>query len=191
VLVEVAGSSMQQHTNVRQNGSTVERFSGIHVGLGSFAQETHIMIGPVLQHTIWVASPHERTWRAITETAQIKQWWGAGGYAEITHLAPNATITFDTTDGPLVATIRVVNPPHTFIYDWPPHPRYFSVPFTTTWRLGEEHGGTQVTFSESGFEAWPDDEARRARFERISEAFRMVLENLKAYLEGSSLPHVF
>jgi uncharacterized protein YndB with AHSA1/START domain len=149
------------------------------------------MIGPVLQHTIWIASPRERTWRAITETEQIKQWWGAGGYAEITELAPNANIKFDTNDGPIFATIRVVDPPREFVYEWPPHPRYFSVPFTTKYTLDLENGGTRVTFSESGFEAWPDDEVRRARFERISGAFRMVLENLKAYLEGKSLPHVF
>lgn len=149
------------------------------------------MIGPVLQHTIWIASPREHAWRAITETEQIKRWWGAEGYAEITDLAPNANIKFDTKDGPIFATIRVVDPLQEFVYEWPPHPRYFSVPFITKYTLDEENGGTRVTFSEAGFEAWPDDAARRARFERISEGFRMVLENLKAYLEGSSLPHVF
>jgi hypothetical protein len=73
----------------------------------------------------------------------------------------------------------------------PPHPLYFSVPFVTSYRLDEENGGTRVTFSESGFEAWPDDEVRRARFERISREFRNVLENLNTYLEARSLPHHF
>src|SRR5688572_5346862 len=149
------------------------------------------MIGPVLQHKIWIDSPRERTWRAITETEQIKQWWGAEGYAEITELSPGTNIKFGTGDGPIFATIRLVDPPHEFVYDWPPHPRYFSVPFITRYILDEENGGTRVTFSESGFEAWPDDEVRRARFDRISGEFLKVLENLKAYLEGRSLPHVF
>ena len=149
------------------------------------------MIQPILEHDIWIAVPRERTWHAITETAQIKQWWGAEGYAEIVELAPEATIKFGTTDGPIFATIRRVDPPHEFVYEWPPHPRYFSVPFVTRYRLEEDDGGTRVLFSESGFEAWPDDEVRRKRFERISGEFRMVLENLKAYLEGRSLPHVF
>lgn len=48
-----------------------------------------------------------------------------------------------------------------------------------------------MTFSESDFEAWPDDEARRARYERIRGDFRMELENLEAYLEGRSLPYLF
>ena len=149
------------------------------------------MIKPILEHNIWIATPRERAWRAITETDQIKQWWGADGYAEITELSAGATIKFGTGDGPILATIRRVDPPHEFVYEWPPHPRYFSVPFVTSYKLEEENGGTRVTFSESGFEAWPDDEVRRARFDRISGDFRMVLENLKAYLEGRSLPHIF
>lgn len=149
------------------------------------------MIKPVLEHSLWIAAPRERTWRAITETEQIKHWWGAEGYAEITELVPAATIRFGTEDDPIFATIRLVDPPQEFVYEWPPHPLYFSVPFVTRYRLEKENGGTRVTFSESGFEAWPDDEVRRARFDRISGEFRMVLENLKAYLEGRSLPHHF
>jgi uncharacterized protein YndB with AHSA1/START domain len=149
------------------------------------------MIQPILEHKIWINASNERVWRAITESEQIGQWWGAPGYAEITELHPGASIKFGTEDGPIFATIRVVDPPHEFVYEWPPHPRYFSVPFVTRYTLDEENGGTQVTFSESGFDAWTDDEVRRARFERISREFRMVLENLKAHLEGRSLPHLF
>jgi uncharacterized protein YndB with AHSA1/START domain len=141
------------------------------------------VIKSILEHKVWIAAPRERVWRAITETEQIKH-----GYAEITDLHTDATIKFGTEDGPIFAKIRLVDPPHEFVYEWPPHPRYFSVPFVTKYRLEEENGGTRVNFSESGFEAWPDNEIRRARFDRISGEFRMVLENLKAYLEGSSLP---
>lgn len=149
------------------------------------------MIQPILEHQIWIAAPRQKTWQAVTETEHIKHWWGAEGYAEITELSPGASIRFNTGDGPILPVIRVVDPPHQFVYEWPPHPRYFSVPFVTSYTLDEEDGGTRVTFLESGFEAWPDDEARRARFDRISGEFRMVLENLKAYLEGRDLPHVF
>ena len=149
------------------------------------------MIKPTLEHQVWIAAPRERAWNAITQTEHIKQWWGADGYAEITDLTPDAAIKFGTGDRMIFATIRLVNPPHEFVYEWPPHPRYFSVPFVTRYILDEENGGTRVTFSESGFEAWPDDEVCRARFDRISGEFRMVLENLKAYLEGRSLPFLF
>jgi uncharacterized protein YndB with AHSA1/START domain len=149
------------------------------------------VIPSVLEHNIWISASRERTWQAITETEHIKHWWGAAGYAEITELQRGANIKFNTGDGPIFPTIRVVDPPREFVYEWPPHPRYFSVPFVTSYKLEEENGGTRVTFSESGFEAWPDDEVRRSRFERISGEFRMVLENLKAYLEGRNLPHIF
>jgi len=149
------------------------------------------MLQSILQHSISIAAPRPRVWHAITESEQIKQWWGAEGYAEITELRTGAPIKFGTGDSAIFATISAVDPPHEFVYEWPPHPRYFSVPFITRYILEEKDGGTQVTFSESGFEAWPDDEVCRARFARISGEFRMVLENLKAYLEGRSLPHVF
>ncbi len=149
------------------------------------------MLKPTIEHKIWIAAPRERTWHAITETEQIKNWWGDVGYAEITELLPGAKIKFSTSDGPIWPTIRVVDPPHEFVYEWPPHPRYFSVPFTTRYILDDENGGTRVTFSEVGFAAWPDDELRRARYERINKEFGMVLENLQAYLEGKDLPHRF
>ena len=149
------------------------------------------MIPSVLEHSIWIEAPRERTWHAITETEHIMQWWGAAGYAEITELFSGASMKFGTGDSAIFAMIQRVDPPRQFVYEWPPHPRYFSVPFVTSYTLEDESGGTRVTFSESGFEAWPDDEERRARFERIRGEFRMVLENLKAYLEGRTLPHIF
>jgi hypothetical protein len=57
--------------------------------------------------------------------------------------------------------------------------------------LAKENNGTRVTFSESGLDAWLDDEVRGARFERIRGDFRMVLKNLKAYLERKPLPFLF
>ena len=149
------------------------------------------MLKPDIEHKIWINVSRDRAWRAISQTEQIKHWWGADGYAEITNLSAGATINFGTGDRLISATISLVDPPHEFVYAWPPHPRYFSVPFVTRYILDEDNGGTQVTFRETGFTAWPDDEPRRARYERINNDFRMLLENLKAYLEGKTLPHIF
>lgn len=149
------------------------------------------MIRPIIEHKIWADTAIKCAWCAITETEQIKQWWGASGYAEIDTLAANARIRFNTKDGPIFATIRCVNPPYELVYDWPPHPRYFSVPFTTRYLLQEENDGTWIALSESGFDAWPDDEVCRERFERLDAGFGMLLENLKAYLEKRELPHLF
>lgn len=29
-----------------------------------------------VERSIWINAPRERVWRAITETEQIRQWWG-------------------------------------------------------------------------------------------------------------------
>lgn len=76
------------------------------------------MIGPTLEHNVWIAAPRERAWQAITETKHIKNWWDAEGYAEIIELQTGATIRFGTEAGPIFATIRLVDPPHEFVYEW-------------------------------------------------------------------------
>ncbi|MBK8906313.1 MAG: SRPBCC domain-containing protein [Anaerolineaceae bacterium] len=111
------------------------------------------MVKATIEHDIWIAVPREHAWRAITETAQLDKWWGAKGLVEIMALQPGATIKFATTDGPILATIQRVDPLHAFVYSWPPHPRYFSVPFVTSYTLEEVDGGTRVTLCESGFDA--------------------------------------
>lgn len=141
------------------------------------------MIQPTLEHDIWIAVPRERAWQAITEMGEIKQWWGANADVEIIGLHSGGAIKFGTADGPILATIRTVTRPYQFVYEWPPHPRYFSVPFVTSYILEEEGNGTRVRLSESGFDAWPDDDIRRERFDRLSAGFRQLLENLKGYLE--------
>ena len=139
-----------------------------------------------VEHSLWIAAPREKTWHAVTETQQLKQWWGDNSYGQITTLQEGATIKFSEGENAIFAIIRVVDPPREFVFQWPPHPRYHSVPFTTRYFLEKENGGTRVTVSEAGFEALPDDD-RQSRFERITEEYRMVMANLKAYLERTNL----
>ena len=89
-------------------------------------------------------------------------------------LQVGATIKYGTEDDPILATILVLDPPAEFVFQWPPHPRWYSIAMTTRYLL------------EEGFEKMPED-VRQARFERIAGEYRMVMENLKAYLEEKSL----
>ena len=57
----------------------------------------------------------------------------------------------------------------------------------TTYTLEEENGGTRFTVTETGFEAL-SEEARQARLNQDDQGWIMVLENLKAYIDGRSLP---
>jgi len=57
-----------------------------------------------------------------------------------------------------------------------------------TYILTEEHGGTRLTVTLSGYEQEPND-TRWNNLERDTFGFGMMLQNTKAYIEGQSLPY--
>jgi uncharacterized protein YndB with AHSA1/START domain len=142
------------------------------------------MLNQTIQHEIWIAAPIGRVWEAISQTEQIARWWGGSGLVHIADLRVGATIDFATSDGVISPTITRVEPPNVLVYQWPPHPRYFMVPFVTSYVLRQQDGGVLLRFTESGFAAWPDDDARRERFERLTEGFATLLGKLKDFVEG-------
>jgi uncharacterized protein YndB with AHSA1/START domain len=142
-----------------------------------------VMLNPTIQHEIWIAAPLDRVWKAISATDQIARWWGGNGLVRVSDLRVGSTIDFTTSDGVISATIRQVEPPNLLVYEWPPHPRYFMVPFVTSYTLTQQNGGVLLKFVESGFSAWPDDAARRERYERLREGFGNLFSRLKHVLE--------
>jgi uncharacterized protein YndB with AHSA1/START domain len=143
-----------------------------------------------VERTIWIAAPRERAWRAVTEPEQLDQWYATYYRWEIPALQVGTTIKFynkdDDTDIQL-ATIEVVDPPRQFTLRWQPHPQYPATTLATTFFLAEENGGTRVTINESGYESLPDDE-RQQWLDATGAGYTMSMENLKAHLEGRSLP---
>jgi uncharacterized protein YndB with AHSA1/START domain len=57
----------------------------------------------------------------------------------------------------------------------------------TAYTLEEENGGTRFTVTESEFESLSDDE-RKERLDKDDKGWVMALENLKAYIDGRTLP---
>jgi uncharacterized protein YndB with AHSA1/START domain len=137
----------------------------------------------VVERSIWIASPRERVWQAITNAEQIQSWWGGGDYWEITALQVGGTVKFGDPDDLMLASIQVLDAPHQFTILWPPQPQYHSIEMTTTFILEEEKGGTRVTVTETGFEALPDD-LRQTRLDKTGEGYTKVLASLKSLLEG-------
>lgn len=142
-----------------------------------------------VERSIWIAAPRERVWRAVTDSEQLSQWYAPGSTWEIPVLKVGGIGKFyNTPDDIVVHIIEVVDPPCQFTLRWkeshPPHP---AVTMFTTFLLEEEKGGTRVTIHEEGFEQLPDD-VRRKRVDQTAEGYRMSMENLKAYVEGRSLP---
>ena len=69
-----------------------------------------------VERTIWIAAPRQRVWQAVTDPAQLEQWYAPGCPWEIPVLHVGATITFFNTDTDVQrATIDVVDIPHQLI----------------------------------------------------------------------------
>lgn len=134
-----------------------------------------------VERSIWINASRERVWRAITETEQIRQWWG-NDYWNIATLEVGATVEFGEADNPMYATIAVLDPPREFSLQWPPQPQYHSIDVYTTFHLEEENGGTRVTVIETGFEALPES-IRQERFESTLRGYETVLTDLKTHVE--------
>jgi uncharacterized protein YndB with AHSA1/START domain len=145
------------------------------------------MLNPTIQHEVLIAAPIGRVWSAITQTEQISRWWGGNGLVRVSDLRVGASIDFATSDGVISPTITRVEPPSLLVYEWPPHPRYFMVPFVTSYSLVPQDGGVLLRFVESGFSAWPDDDTRRERYKRLEEGFGVLLGRLKRYVESEGI----
>ena len=132
-----------------------------------------------IERSIWIAAPRERVWQAVTDPAQIAQWFAPG-----TSISQKGdTICVHIGDKEMeVAVVELVDPPRQLTTRQLPDRL-----LTTTYTLEEENGGTRFTVTEAGFEALPAD-ARKERFEQDSKGWEMALENLKAYIDGRDLP---
>lgn len=132
-----------------------------------------------IERSIWIAAPRERVWQAVTDPAQIAQWFAPG----TSFSQKGNTICVRIGEREIeVAVIELVDPPRQITTRHLPERL-----ITTTYTLEEENGGTRFTVTETGFEALAED-ARKERFEQDSKGWVTALENLKAYIDGRSLP---
>ncbi|MDQ0891344.1 hypothetical protein QFZ81_006432 [Paenibacillus sp. V4I9] len=95
------------------------------------------------------------------------------------HHSPN-TYHAGTEVVTLRATIESIESLERFAVRWDAESS--DIPTITTFTLTEEKGGTIVTLTESGYET-------KQQVEQVEEGYGMSLENLKAHLDGESLPY--
>jgi uncharacterized protein YndB with AHSA1/START domain len=127
--------------------------------------------------------PIERVWHAITDPAQLEQWYAPGCPWEIPALEPGATIKFHNTETDIqLATIEVVKPLQEFTLRWQLDPMHPGLTLTNTFRLEPENGSTRVTVSQSGYESLPDG-MREEQLRQDADAYTAIAESLKSYLE--------
>jgi len=133
-----------------------------------------------IERSIWIAAPRERVWQAVTDPAQIAQWFAPG-----TSFSQNGdiiSVRIGETEME-VAVIVLVDPPRQISTRNLP-----GMSITTTYTLEEENGGTRFTVIETGFESLSED-ARKERLDQDDKGWEMALENLKAFLVGRGLQY--
>src|SRR5258706_4862453 len=139
-----------------------------------------------VERSIWIKASRERVWQAITDPEQVEKWFSPGTKWRGTGLKVGAKLSvydpvkdIDTN----VQVIEVVDPPHQLITRTEPP----EVQHMTVWTLDEENDGTRLTITHTGYELESED-IRHNNMEQNAFGFGMMLENLRAYVEGQSLP---
>jgi uncharacterized protein YndB with AHSA1/START domain len=139
-----------------------------------------------VERSIWIAVPCERVWRAITDPAQLEQWYAAGCPWDIPALAVGAKVRFhNSASEVLQATIAARVPPRRFALRWEPEPAYPQAVPVTTFLLDEEEGGTRVTVAETGDEALPEN-VRQARVDQTAQGYAWMMEALGRMMESGT-----
>lgn len=141
-----------------------------------------------VENSIWIDAPVERAWQAITDPALLTKWYATNYAWEIPVLEVGARVKFHNSETEILdATISVLRPPEQFTLLWDAEAHH-GVQLVTSFMLEAENGGTRMTIRETGYEHVPADE-RQAWLDATGSGYPLSLENLKALLEGRSLPH--
>lgn len=165
---------------------------------GTEMPNPHAVVGPLfgfwredskwlaIERSIWINASRERVWHAITDPAQIQKWFSPGSTFKSTGSGVGARLYVEepeTGAEMYVQVLEVVDPPHRLVTrSQPPE-----TPYTTSWTLEEEKGGTRLTLTHAGYELEPAD-TRWTNMEQNSFGFGMMLDNLKAVVEDERIP---
>lgn len=144
-----------------------------------------------IQKTILLRAPRSKVWRALTDSAQFGQWFGArleGPFA-----------VGRRTQGPITipgyshlrfeADVEQMEPERVFSYRWQPGGDPDKDPAEPTtlvvFELEEVPEGTRLTVTETGFDQLPA--ARRARAYRDNDnGWAGQMENIRKYLASAA-----
>ncbi len=142
-----------------------------------------------VERSIWIAAPRERVWEAVTNPALIEKWFSPGTAWTLTALEVGGRLFVpDPATGAEQYTqvLTAVEPPGRLVMRTVPEPSG-SVE-VTTFTLTEEGDGTRLTVTNAGYALLPAD-ARWSTMEQNSAGYGMMLENVRAVVEGRPLPY--
>lgn len=140
-----------------------------------------------VERSLWLNAPRERVWHALTDPAMIEQWFSPGTTWRVSELASGgrlAVVNPETGAEEYPQVLEVVDPPrHLAMRSEPP-----AVAHTTSWTLEEENGGTRLILTDEGYELEAED-LRHNTLEQNTFGYSMMLENLRAVVEGRAVPY--
>jgi uncharacterized protein YndB with AHSA1/START domain len=142
-----------------------------------------------VERSIWINAPREHVWQAIVDPEQIEKWFSPGTAWRSSGEGVGSRIFVynPETDSEMYTQVTdVFEPPRRLVTRSEPEPP--EMPHVTDWVLEEENGGTRLTLTYSGYELEAGD-VRPNNMEQNAFGFGMMLENLKAQIEGESLPY--
>ncbi len=139
-----------------------------------------------VERSIWIAVPRERVWQAITDPKQIEGWFSPGTPWQLSALEVGGRLFVrnqETSEEMYTQVIERIDPPQLLITRSAPEASE-----TTTYTLTEERDGTRLTITHSGYEVQPEQQ-RWGSMEQNAFGFGMMLDNAKAYIEGTNVPY--
>jgi uncharacterized protein YndB with AHSA1/START domain len=160
---------------------------GYVAALFGYRRESKKIFG--VERSIWIDASRERVWKAITDPEQIEQWFSPGTKWRTTETEAGTQLSVydpESDSDMYIQIVELVEPPYRLITRTNPEPP--EAIHTTTWSLEEENGGTRLLLTYTGYEQEPE-ETRHPNIEQNAFGFGMMLENLKANIEGANLPY--
>lgn len=137
-----------------------------------------------VERTIWIDTPRERVWRAITDPHELEKWFLPA--------LPGAQLKLDDS-GTLLVAMGPMEIGFAMVEGVDPQRRVTTRGLpdqltAATYTLADQDGGTLVTVRMTGFESMPSNTASD-RTAPSGAAWDKALANLKAYVEGNALPY--
>lgn len=140
-----------------------------------------------IERSIWINASRERVWQTITDPEQIEKWFSPGIVWHSTgfHVGGKIYVLDEQTQTEMYTqVIEQIEPLHVLVM----RSASPETPYTTTYHLYEENGGTRLVLRHGGYE-FESEETRQKNMEQNGVGFEMFMANIKAAVEGTPLPH--
>jgi uncharacterized protein YndB with AHSA1/START domain len=167
-------------------GQPLPHPEGVLTSVFGYRRESSAVLA--VERSIWINAPRERVWRAITDPKEIEKWFSPGTAWEMSALEPGGRLYVydsETKTEKYTQVVDRVEPPNRYVTHSLAEGTAPS--FISDWTLAEENGGTRLTLTYSGYELEAAD-TRHANMEQTGFGFGMMLDNVRAYVEGHDLP---